>query len=645
MNRLAHVDGLRAVAVLAVLLYHLGFATFSGGFVGVDVFFVISGFVITRMIVRDVQLRRFSFAGFYVGRMKRLIPALLVVVLASGLIAFLIMTPQHLEEFSGSAIASMLAWSNVYFWQQAGYFDTDALMKPLLHTWTLSVEWQFYAIWPLLLTLTLATGRRWFAPVVIVVAAIASLAANIVWQTDPTTIFYWMPFRIFEFAVGALLVWTPNATSRPLREALFVIGLVLIAYAVFTYDAQTLFPSLNALPPVIGAALAIYAGGSTSAGKLIDNPVAAWLGRTSYSTYLVHWPLIVFWGYLFFRPLSTQEAVLLGFVSIGLGAALHYAVEMPFWKGRVAGVRAVPAGIAAATILMIAPAMSAMATGWPWRVDPDSLAMAADPAQFHKEAFGGAGFDTNRPIDLGKGPHRLVIAGDSHALHFASGLDSALADRGIGAVGLFDHGCFIAPNLTRYGTSSNDSTGCFDEYQKLQQVTAGNDLPLVLAYSWNSYRSILTDKPGGEALKFSSESEYFEFLLRKLDEINADVGKGRHVVLIGTVPGSGPLRSAADCVLRPPLAKSICSAQLDVPVEKANGYRFNKRLEQYAADHGMTYVDPYSIFCSNGSCQAISDGRLLYSDAGHLSKDGSLYAADRILGQTLPNLVSQADAK
>jgi len=626
-DRIAHIDGLRALAVLSVLAYHLRLPASSGGFVGVDVFFVISGYVITRMIVRDVEAGRFGWRRFYAGRARRLLPALLVTTAVTFALAVLTMTPAHLQEAASSAVASLLAFANVFFWQQTGYFDLDSRFKPLLHTWTLAVEWQFYLVWPALLVAVMTLRRR-LRPAAIGVLAAGSLGANLAWHGDPATLFYQMPFRIFEFAIGALLLWIRPIRSRALAEAAAAAGLLLIAAAVVGYDARTPFPSYNALPPALGAALVIHAGGSSRAGRIVDNAAAAYVGRISYSTYLVHWPLIVFWPYIAFRALTVPEAAAAAALSIALGATMYHVVEVPFWKGRFANSRSVwPLG-ALATAAIVAVASMAAKDGWPWRIAPEGLALVGNPQRFHVENYGGANFLLDGVFPLGHGEPGFILVGDSHALHFAYGLDEALRSRGRGALGLFHHGCFIAPGVTRFGAVPADEALCRSAYGKLLDAMAGNRLPLVLAYFWPGYNGIIGPQ-GGTAILFRNDEEYRAYVFGKLDEIRRDAGD-RRIILIGDVPGAGGPLAAADCILRPPLASSLCGSAIAIPADQTRAYSFNRALAAYARATHAEYVDPYQAFCSDGVCHAVIGGRLVYSDGDHLSKEGSLFAVSRL---------------
>ncbi len=626
MSRIAHIDGLRALAVLAVLAFHLGLSAFAGGFVGVDVFYVISGYLITGMILRDLDRGKFGFLRFYSRRAVRLLPALFVTVALCLPLSALLFTPADMESFAHSAIASVFAYSNFLFWWQSGYFDAESITKPLLHTWSLSVEWQFYAVWPALLWATARFNRRLVLPVIVLATAIS---LTLVWwyRADPQTVFYLMPFRIFQFGIGAIVLWLP--VPGRLAEPLLAAGLALIAYSVFG-------PAIG-LWPAVGAALAIYAGSARFLGAILSNPVAAYVGRISYSVYLVHWPMIVFWRYYVDRAMTHPEMAVLSALSLLGGAALYHAVEKPFHEKRILdkGPRWVaPAALVASLILISGPALSAT-DGWAWRIAPENLAKVRDPAKFHKEEFGGAGFEANTPIILGSGTPAFILAGDSHGQHFAYGLDKVLKDQGRSAKALFDNGCFIAPGLTRFGTSKPDHDACAAEYPRLLAMMKGNDLPLILASSWLTYRSN-TGPIGGKAQRFKTDTEYRAFIFSKILEIKKDAGS-RPIYLVGDVPGSGSGGGIIGCILRPTMAQKHCIDASAVKADTLPIFSFNEAMKSFAATSGMQFVDSFDVFCQSGECPSIRDGQIMYSDAGHLSKAGSLAFAERFVAGFLPS--------
>jgi len=310
------IDGLRAVAVLAVLFFHTNIPGFSGGFVGVDIFFVISGFLITSIIIREIQQGTFSIARFYERRIRRIFPALFPVMAFSVAAGFYLMDAKALNDFGKSIASTTLFSSNILFCHQSGYFDAPALEKPLLHTWSLAVEEQFYILFPLALAFIRQRAKERYL-LWISLALSISLAASI-WAVfaKPTQAFYLMQFRAWELLTGSLLALgvIPKPESARLQNALSALGLALVVYCIGFYSEKTLFPGQNAILPVLGAAMIIHGNGNDNKGngvigKLLSiRPLVA-VGLISYSLYLWHWPIVAFTRYLMFRPMNGADSL------------------------------------------------------------------------------------------------------------------------------------------------------------------------------------------------------------------------------------------------------------------------------------------------------------------------------------------------
>ena len=430
------IDGMRAIAVLAVVFYHVGFSAFGGGYVGVDVFFVISGFLITRLIVDQLDAGTFRFTTFYVRRARRLFPALFVTFLGCFIAAGLLFIPSDMEQFATSLIWAVLSVSNILFWLESGYFDAAAEVKPLLHTWSLSVEEQFYLVWPAtLLGLSVVAARlrrqgrssaaAWTVPVFLIAAGILSLVATEIWlPIDASAAFFLAPFRITEFAIGALMVWVLRlpaaraAAAGPAGEVAAVAGLALIAWPVFAYDEQTVFPGLAALPPCVGTALLLFGGTARWTGAILRNRLAVGLGLISYSLYLVHWPIIVFWTYWIDRPLAPVEQGIVVLASIGLATAMYFFVETPVRRAPQKP-RALPPARFALTCavlagLLIAPAVTAVASGgWPARW-PEAFSLTAQQINDKRVASRVFAETVKGRTGFGGEGARLLVIGDSH---------------------------------------------------------------------------------------------------------------------------------------------------------------------------------------------------------------------------------------
>lgn len=660
MKYRADIDGLRAIAVLSVLLFHAGFQKFAGGYVGVDVFFVISGYLITKLIKEQVELGTFSFGGFYLRRARRLFPAMIVTYLLTAAVAILLFAPPFLERFGGELIHAMGSISNFYFWLEADYFDAGAKMKPLLHTWSLSVEEQFYLVWPLMLVLAMKVRGKWLAPMVLLVISVASLWANdaavgtqavvakdfastglgqILASTDlpggKAAIYFLLPFRVFEFGFGAIVAWLERfqPKRRTVLDVLMLTGLALIGYSVFTFNDQTLFPWFNAVPPCLGTALLIYAGRDSRVGKLVGT--ASGIGRISYSVYLVHWPIIVFTEYWLIDPPSDMVRYVMVAVSIAAGWLLYRFVETPF---RHAETKAVPGMVSAADatfgLVMFASAAVVFIIGssiwkfdgWKWRVD-ERYAYSAK--EFHLKFWGGAGLPNNEFFQIGKSPKKeYLFFGDSYGLQYAKALDSASANDNVGFKAFFHQGCLILPNVRTARNGIEDET-CTVEYPKIKAAMDANPTQdVVFAGNWTGYRDRLMDGSGTKLLVFKTQEDYAVYLAKIVAAMIADGGDQRQYFIIGS---PNQAYNAIACLGSSSFIPRNCktrSARHDTVDNNAL-----KALAKPGSN--VHFVDPNEILCNKESCVAIMDGNPIYSDGQHLSVMGAEFVA--------PYLVKQLD--
>jgi peptidoglycan/LPS O-acetylase OafA/YrhL len=426
----ADIDGLRAVAIVPVVLFHAGVPGFSGGFVGVDVFFVISGFLITQLLLHDLAAGRYSIVAFYERRVRRILPALFTMLGVVAIAASIVLLPDDLAAFGRSAVATSLFWSNVEFWQTSGYFARAAEESPLLHTWSLAVEEQFYIVFPLFLSLCDRGGRR-TCVVVTSIVALCSLVASIhAVGSDRDLAFYLPHTRAWELALGALLAMqaVPTTHRASLRHLAGIAGVALIAFAVFRYDDTTPFPGLAALPPCLGTALIIWAGSGLHSHHVIGDLLArkpfVRVGLISYSLYLWHWPLLAFAAYLSFGSASALVRTAAVATATILAVVSWRYVERPF-RGRSGWLdrRGIFSAAAVAMTVVVAFGLaSQLGRGWPARLAPDVARLAAgrdDHPPLESVCF-NATVDMARSgrlcrIGAARAPASFVVWGDSHA--------------------------------------------------------------------------------------------------------------------------------------------------------------------------------------------------------------------------------------
>ncbi|AWY43346.1 hypothetical protein DKY63_26880 [Pseudomonas putida] len=425
INYRPDIDGLRAVAVLSVVLYHAGVGVFSGGYIGVDVFFVISGFLITRLLLDEVKKEgRLSFKRFYLRRARRLLPAFFFTLVCSTIFAILLFSPKLLESYGASLINSLLSISNIYFYSESGYFDSASSMKPLLHTWSLGVEEQFYLVWPVLIGFL--ASRKWLAPVVVIALGLISLCfAQAMLSKQPDAVFFLMPFRVFEFSIGAITVWLLQAKPKnnALLELLLCVGLVLIVFSIFFYDERTPFPGASALLPCIGAALCIYAGQARFTGRLLSNKLLVALGLISYSLYLAHWPVVVFYKYYIGGvSFSMLQTWLLIAACVVIAIAMYHGIEKPFRRSRQFNSGFLGGSVFFALSISYLSASMWAEDGWGWRSWATSGSISSEAVKNGKELR----FKVRQEICQRKGwascdefipgTVNALVLGDSHAV-------------------------------------------------------------------------------------------------------------------------------------------------------------------------------------------------------------------------------------
>lgn len=427
------LDGLRSLAILPVVLYHYGLGMLSGGFVGVDVFFVISGFLITSLLLREIDAGKFSMVRFYERRARRILPALFFVLAVTTALAVLVLLPIDLENYGKSLVATAGFSSNVFFWREFGYFDRAAELKPLLHTWSLSVEEQFYILFPPFLLLIARLGRRRLVATLVVCLA-GSLVLSVLAITRwPAAGFYLPVTRAWELLIGALLAAgaVPIVANRRLRNGLSLVGIGLILFSAVSIEKSMAFPGWLAALPCLGAGLVIQTGLS---GEAIGNRILRWkplvaIGLMSYSLYLWHWPLLVLAKYAANRELTLPELLVILLMTFGLAFVSWRYVERPF-RGRQSAVDRKRifqlAGAGSATMLACG-AMLIVFGGLPSRLPPAVLRyaqVASEDLAMKSGCFNPSAEDVraDKLCTIGADPKAspsFLVWGDSHASRIA----------------------------------------------------------------------------------------------------------------------------------------------------------------------------------------------------------------------------------
>jgi peptidoglycan/LPS O-acetylase OafA/YrhL len=609
----ADIDGLRAVAILPVLLFHAGLPGWSGGYVGVDVFFVISGYLITGIIAREIDAGQFSILNFYERRARRIMPALMAMIAAVLVAVSILFLPADFAEVPGSAAAATLFVSNVHFFLDAGYFAGAAETKPLLHTWSLALEEQFYIGFPILLFLIARFVPRWRTMIVAAIALVSFALAVATQANGDGFAFYMLPPRAWELFAGALLALgaVPAIGNRMLREIVAIGGLAAIGYAVASFTRTTIFPGTAALLPVLGAAALIHTAPGTTIGKFLSLKPLVAVGLISYSLYLWHWPLIVLTQYATDAPLTgaLQATVIAG--SLALAILSTHFIERPF-RNRSRYPREplfVMTGAAMAAICVASTGM-ALSHGWPARFTPEVLQLAAARNDFSPmRAQCGNGPET--PCILGTGNPDALLWGDSHGIELAYALSRSPARKGRAMIQQALASC---PPVFGFAMPGNPACAAHND-AVLGQIRANTALHTIyMAGFWASDA-------------FGSPD-----FVRRLDQTVMTLhSENRRVVIFGAVPPQ-PFDVPRYLAHRaqagqPGNARGILHADIQ------HRTRWLTPLITKWRAAGIEVIDPVDILCRRSSCDIIRDGKPLYFDTHHLSNAGARLLVDQLANE------------
>lgn len=606
------IDGLRSVAVLSIFLFHIDPHWVPGGYVGVDIFFVISGFLIGGIVHGQLSAGNFSIVNFYERRFRRIIPALFAMLLVVTAFGYFFLFPAIYADFAKSSIASALSVSNIYFWQTTNYFGLDGHSKPLLHTWSLGVEEQFYIIFPLMLWALFRWWPKRLTLVVVAVALASFLLSAVGAYTSPSGTFYLLPTRAWELLLGFMLVLMPATflNNAALRTTLSLAGAAAILFAFVYYDNDTPFPGMAALAPCLGSALIIATGGGgpTPVSRLLAMKPFVWVGLISYSLYLWHWPLIVLLREAvpvnYFTPVQGVGVLIAGLM---LGYLSWRFVEQPFRSGAISR-RAIFTGTAGGAALISAICLAVISGGGlPGRFDP-KVARMAEAIEYtghtvypHGTCFLD-GYDLSKAdedpcLKLDPARQNIAIVGDSHAEHLWYGLKQTLPE--INFIPATVSGC-----TPRLNPLPHDLERC----RKPIDFVLRNYLPaqsvdlVLLAANWQA-----DDLPRVKEL-----TDW-------LDDNNIPV------VLVGPI-------AAYETQAAKLIALSYLKDDPGLPDRfmQARQVRLDARFVDFAQREGFPYISAYRAICPDQCQRLAANGMPLQYDTAHLTDEGSLFMAERL---------------
>ena len=673
MKYRADIDGLRAVAVLLVILFHFGVPGFSGGFIGVDVFFVLSGYLIGSIVFSQLQDDKFSFSQFYFRRIRRLFPVYVVVIFSTFVLAWWVLLPGVFREFGQSLLASSVYLSNVLFFREAGYFDASAELKPLLHTWSLSVEEQFYLIFPALAWIVARLSKRRMFILFAMLTAFSVVASAIYIERDASAVFYLYPFRAWEMFIGTMLAvgYIPQVRSAAARNALSLIGLSLIVVPALLYDDATLFPGLAAIPPCLGTALLIHAGAASQGAfqNSLGSAGPVLIGKMSYSLYLWHWPLLVLYQYSQPEELGAGDIAIVGAATIIASALSWKFVEIPFRSGRISFSNSKPK-VFVSTALISAACIALglhihFSNGMPNRLDAETLkfAQAAD------DLFGDLSDCTTADNDNLPGIEHctlgnpllaedyVLVWGDSHAGAYKAGIASVVDAAGTPVLIAWTGGCppVFDTRKDESVASMADDDHCFDQNERVRRLIETDEriAAVVLVGRWSYYlNGSGVGVDDGNTIRVwpseqhSAASDQAGYFVEALHDTLTELSHGDHeLFVVEQAPEFSNYQARA-------LAISLMKGRTD---EDASVARLT--LESYASvtqrqgavqtvlndaesANLATILRTHEFFCDAHQCSLMLDGYPAYFDNNHVSSSGArqmnrmFSPLVRFLGQT-----------
>lgn len=597
------INGLRAIAVLSVILFHFNKEWVPGGFAGVDIFFVISGFLMTKIILSKIGCNSFSFVNFYSARAKRIIPSLTATSLIVLILGYLFLSPKDYLRMSQDALSSITFVSNFWFASQSGYFDTSSNENFFLHTWSLSVEWQFYIIYPVILyCLYRLYGMRTSILSIYLMLAISFVVGFYYTFYSATYAYYMFPLRAWEMLAGGICFLQEKKTNNKRYSLVFeVSGALLIAFSLFYINDLTPWPGYMSIIPVLGTSLILLSNNQSS--LLTSGKLQQLIGKVSYSAYLIHWPVLVLIWKLGVTLNVIAYLLIISSASILLYLCFERSKRINFKN-------------CAFYIVTVTAGFSVYASnGYEARVPPE---FRLTQREFHWAYYGGAGYPADKVFysQDAKDNYDFIFAGDSFAAQYAKEIDKS----GIKAAELYIHGCPLFPEYSRYSENRESSkcSAAFDDLIKL--LNKNRNATLVYSLAWDNYKDIIIKK-GSNKRQVLTESDYEKLIADQIQKLIAIGGNQRKYFFIGRPMDTS--KSGFNCISGARLLgyKIIGSCKEEQEFKKP---LINDIVKSAVMKYdNIKFIDPNDFLCKNNKCLFIVRNQPIYSDLEHLSICGS----------------------
>lgn len=639
MNYRSDIDGLRTIAVFLVILNHAGFSFFSGGFVGVDVFFVISGFLITSIIYPLFQKNTFSFTWFLSRRIKRLMPVLFFVILITIIAFTLIMLPQDLMKFYRSIVWVIFYGGNFFFWREhGGYFDGGSQEAPLLHTWSLAVEEQYYIIWPIML----AVAYKWFKhKAIIYLSVILCIAATIFsqWGTDVTigAAYYLLPTRFFELLVGSCLALSWQYLPKPkqaVSHILSLIGLTLIIASALLLTEHHSFPGYNALYPVIGTALIIYAS-SGFINRFLSLKPMVFTGNISYSLYLWHWPILVVARYMSVDFTLTNQIIFI-VITYFLSILSWKYIEQPCRTTKISSFKNVLVKLYTipAIILILFITIGLYFNGFENRFSQPIIAMDNAVNTFSSKSREACHSPYRRSEKLpneqclfgnkqNNQKANIFVFGDSHANHMIAFIEELAKDAKLTGIDYTLDRCLPIFDL-KWGSNLHLANKCENRNTLAQEYIKAHSFDfVVMSASWpgiQTKRLFIEQRIEEDKIKAQLLSQQLEATISDI------INTGATPVILEDIPTLGG--KSPKC----PIKKALFNDALNCDIFHHNNEFFHHLLINLQRKYPqIILLEPHQLMCSDKKCEMALNNIPLYRDEDHLNEVGSSVLGQKFL--------------
>jgi peptidoglycan/LPS O-acetylase OafA/YrhL len=598
------INGLRAIAVIAVVIFHFNPGWLSGGFAGVDVFFVISGYLMTKIILTKLENDSFSILDFYRARAQRIVPALAALCLVLLLFGWFYLTPKDYQELGKHISSSITFFSNIIYWREAGYFDLSSHKNWLLHTWSLSAEWQFYMVYPIVLVILqriLTSGMMKTSILLMtIIGFVASIYASSKW---PNMSYYLLPTRAWEMLIGGLVYIYPLSLRINQKKVVEVIGLLMIIFSYVFISKDDIWPGYLAILPVLGAFLILQA--QREGSFVTSNAVFQKIGAWSYSIYLWHWPFVVLKGYF---HLGDHWIIPLMFIAVVMAYISYERIEK----------------VKAPTLFLFTVTLVISLIVWNFKGIESRFDTQRSDTTLKQHLFEYGGEDFTNSGFIGKENSEILLVGDSFANQYFYGLQ----EENINAHYITNFGCLILPDITRF-RRGQESDSCSAMYQKvLDYIKHNNIQTIIFSASWAD-GSTRSGYKGGEAINFHNDDIAAKFITEQLSKMMDEIGTDKNYFIISDTQGDK--LSTGECLYKSQYFSQVCQ---EFSTKKYNSMT-NYFIKESKLKDNVTLINPNNYFCDISQCRLIEDGYPIYFDQTHFSKYGSSQVAPYIKEQLI----------